>query len=282
MEVSEGAGYEDISPIYRQLVANGADWIILWASGYNTVGWQLAQETGARTVVIGAFEQGLVPDLCTDFETDAQDGAYLAGVLAAKMSKSGTVGIVPSADDENWNKMAGGFIAGARATRSDIKIKLAQVGPAAYADAAAGKRVTETVIAAGADIIFGMGDGSSFGMIQAVENATPPEGADKVWFIDVIGDKSSLDTKNVLLTSVVWDYLPLLRAAVADMAAGSYGDSVGYLDLENGGIGLLKTDNIPADVWTAVETARQEIVAGNIVVPVIYEKGELEALANQQ
>ena len=95
----------------------GAEWVILWASGYNTVGPQLAEETGTKTVVIGAFENGLVPGLSADFETDAQDGAYLAGMVAALMSKSGTIGIVVSADDENWNKMAGGFIVGAQAAR---------------------------------------------------------------------------------------------------------------------------------------------------------------------
>jgi simple sugar transport system substrate-binding protein len=276
--ISDGAGYEDITPIYRQLVADGADWIILWASGYNTVGRQLAEETGTKTVVIGAFEQGLVPGLCTDLETDAQEGAYLAGVAAASMTFSGTVGVVASADDENWNKMAGGFIVGARNTRPEVKVRLAQVGQAAYADAPAAKRVTENMIVAGADIVLGMGDGSTFGMIQAVETATPPAGAGKVWFIDVIGDKTSLDTEGILLTSVVWDYLPLLEEAVAQMAAGTYGMEVGYLDLQNGGIRLLPSEDIPAVVWAAVETAEVGIIDGSIQIPVIYEKSELEAL----
>ncbi|MBC7292947.1 MAG: BMP family protein [Thermoleophilia bacterium] len=277
IEISDGAGYGDISAIYRQLVANKCDWIILWASGYNTVGPQLAQETKVKTLVIGVFEQGLVPNLCDDFETNAQEGAYLAGVLAAKTTKSGTVGIVISADDENWNKMAGGFIVGAQATKPDIKIKLAQVGQAAYADAAA-KRVTENVIAAGADVIFGMGDGSSFGMIQAVENAKPPAGADKVWFIDVIGDKTSLDKKGILLSSVVWDYLPLFREAVEDMKAGTYGTKITYLGLANGGVKLLKTDKISADAWAAVEAAQKGIVDGSIKVPLINEKSKLEEM----
>ena len=58
-----------------------------------------------------------------------------------------------------------------------MKFRFAQIGQAAYADAAGGKRVTQSVIAAGADIVFGMGDGSSFGMLQAVETANPPAGA---------------------------------------------------------------------------------------------------------
>jgi basic membrane protein A and related proteins len=278
LEVADGAGYGDIAPVYRQLADGGAEWVILWASGYNTVGPQLAEETGTKTVVIGAFENGLVPGLSADFETDAQDGAYLAGMVAALMSKSGTIGIVVSADDENWNKMAGGFIVGARAARPDIDIKLAQSGQAAYADAPAGKRVTDSVIAAGADIIFGMGDGSTFGMIQAVENAEPPAGAEKVWFIDVIGDKTSIDDKGVLLTSVVWDYVPVFRRALAQMEAGTYGGEVLSLGLEEGGIRLLPSDDIPAEVWTAVEKAREDIQAGTIEVPVIVRQSELEAL----
>jgi basic membrane protein A and related proteins len=278
-EVSDGAGYDDISPIYRQFVANGADWIVLWASGYNTVGMQLAQETKTKTIVIGLFAKGLVPGLVTDFETNAQEGAYLAGVTAAKMSKTGTIGIVASSSiDENWNKMAGGFITGAQAARPDIKIQYAPVGEEAYADAASAKRVTESVIAAGADIILGMGDGSTFGMIQAMESATPPKGAGKVWFIDVIGDKTSIDKKGVILTSIVWDYLPLYRQAIKDIQAGTYGTSVSYLDLQNGGIKLLQSDRIPAEVWAAVETAKQGIIGGSIKGPEIYQASELKAL----
>ncbi len=278
LEIADGAGYGDIAPVYRQLVDGGAEWVILWASGYNTVGPQLAEETGTKTVVIGAFENGLAPGLSADFETDAQDGAYLAGMVAALMSKTGTIGIVVSADDENWNKMAGGFIVGARAARPDIDIKLAQSGQAAYADAPAGKRVTDSVIAAGADIIFGMGDGSTFGMIQAVENAEPPAGAEKVWFIDVIGDKTSIDDKGVLLTSVVWDYVPVFRRALAQMEEGTYGSEVLSLGLEESGIRLLPSDDIPAEVWAAVEKARESIQAGSIEVPVIVRQSELEAL----
>lgn len=276
IEVSDGAGYGDPAPIMRQLVQDGCDWIMAGASGYNTVAAQIAQETKVKLNIIGSFEAGNIPGIAQDFETMAQEGAYLAGVLAAKTTKTGTVGIIISADDENWNKMAGGFITAAKATKPDIKIKLAQVGEAAYADAPAAKRVTETVIAEGADIIFGMGDGSSFGMIQAVETAAPPSGADKVWFIDVIGDKTSLDTKGIYLTSVVWDYVPAWQAAYDAMQAGTFGKEIVYIGLKNNGIGILKTKYIADDVWTAIETAKAGIIDGSIKVPVIDKKADLE------
>ncbi|MHB0980198.1 MAG: BMP family lipoprotein [Thermoleophilia bacterium] len=278
IEVADGAGYDDPGPVLRQLAEGGSDFLIAWASGYNAVAQQTAAELDVPVVVIGAFEQGLTPGLSQDLETQAQEGSYLAGFLAARMTKTGTLGIVISADDENWVKMAGGFVAGARAAEPTTKLVLAQIGQAGYADAAGGKRVTEGVIAVGADIVFGMGDGSSFGMIQAVETATPPAGADKVWFIDVIGDKTSLDEKGVYLTSVWWDYLPLLERSAEALRDGTFGTEVYYLDLAGGGLKLLQTPHIPGDLWTEVEGVKADIISGAVKVPVIDSKSAVEAL----
>ncbi|MCZ7663517.1 MAG: BMP family ABC transporter substrate-binding protein [Thermoleophilia bacterium] len=276
--VQDGAGYEDITPILRDLAEEGSQLTIAFASGYGTAAVQQAEELQVPHVIIGQFEQGLIPGLAQDVETYAQHGSYLAGIAAAKTSKTGTLGIVISADDENWIKMAAGFALGAQSVNPDIKVLMAQIGQAGYADAAGGKRVTESVIAGGADVIFGMGDGSSFGMIQAVETATPPSGADKVWFIDVIGDKTSLDKKGVLLTSVVWDYAPAFKAAADALAAGTFGNEIIWLDIDNGGIDLLKTQYLSDDVWADVETARQGIIDGSITIPEIQSKAEVEAM----
>jgi basic membrane protein A len=206
------------------------------------------------------------PGLVADISTSSQQGAYLAGILAARMSQTGTIGIVESADDTNWHKQAGGFIAGARSVNPDIEVLVTQIGQAEYADAAGGKRVTESVISGGADVVFGMGDGSSFGMLQAVETATPPEGADKVWFIDVIGDKTSIDEQGVLLSSVLWDFTQIFEEALADIAAGTFGEQGYDLNVSNG-ISLLQTENIPADVWAEIEAAQAAIADGSIEIP---------------
>ena len=278
VEVADGAGYEDVGPVLRELADGGAGFLIAHAGGYATQAMQVAEELNVPVVVIGAFEQGLIPGLSQDVETHAEQGAYLAGFLAATMSKTGTLGIVISADDENWVKMAGGFVAGARHADPSEKILMAQIGQAGYADAAGGKRVTESVIAGGADIIFGMGDGSSFGMLQAVETATPPAGADKVWFIDVIGDKTSIDEKGVILTSVRWDYLPIFRQSYDALAAGTFGDEILYLSVANDSIRLLRTDFIPADVWAEVEKIKADVVSGAVEVPEARDKAAVEAL----
>ena len=280
--VNDGASYGDISQILRQLQQGGADFLIAFAAGYNTVGATVAQQLKVPTIVISAPNSGNVPGLSQDLETDGQDAGYLAGIAAAKTTKTKTVGIVISADEENFFKFSGGFAAGARATDPSIKILFAQVGQAAYADAAAAKRTAQSIIAGGADVVFGCGDGSSFGYIQAVESATPPSGADKVWFVDVIGDKTSLDTKGVLLTSAMFNFAPGFKEAADALNNGTFGQKSVYLTLENGGLGILQTKFISDAVWTEIQTAKADIISGKITVPVATTKAELDPIMKGQ
>jgi basic membrane protein A len=272
VEVADGAGYEDVSPILRELsTTDGAEFVIAQASGYNTTAPEVAAQTGVPALVWDNPEAN-EPGVSANAGTASQEGAYLAGVLAANTSESGTLGIVISADDTNWNKQAGGFVAGARSVDPEVEIRLAQIGQAGYADTAGGKRVTEAVIADGADVVFGMGDGSSFGMLQAVE------GADGVSFIDVIGDKTSIDEQGVLLSSVLWSFDALYADAIADIGEGTFGEEGYELDLENGGISLLQTDQIDDQTWEEIEGIKEDIIAGEVEVPLTETKADVEDL----
>ena len=176
--------------------------------------------------------------------TSAQQGGYLAGILAAKSTKTGTVGIVISASDTNWYEMSGGFAAGVRSVSKTVKIVFATIGPAAYDDAAGGKRVATSVIAAGADVIFGMGDGASLGYIQAVETAKK-----KTWYIGDIGNIAPIDKKKIQLSSVLWNFTGAYKQAINDINGGTFGMKAYDLTLKNGGISLLKTPYAPASTW---------------------------------
>jgi basic membrane protein A len=190
------------------------------------------------------------------------------------MSKSGTVGIVVSGEPPSWNSQSAAFAEGAKAGKGDIKIIYAVIGPAAYADAAGGKRVTESVIAAGADVIFGQGDGSSFGMIEAVENA---KGGNEVWFIDVIGDKTSID-KGHLLSSVVWNLVPVYDQMVQDLKADTFGTKGYSIGLKDDSVQLLKTKHIPDDVWKEVTAVRQDILDGKVKVEPVWDAAQVRPL----
>jgi simple sugar transport system substrate-binding protein len=263
----DGVGYspEEVAPILNQFAEEGVDFIVAQASGYNEVAPTFAAENDIPVVIYDnpdALSEGLVASI----GTDGGEGGYLAGVLAATMTQTGTLGIVLSASgDVNWLKQAGGFVQGARSVNPDVQFQKADIAEFGYADLEGGNRVTQQVIAAGADIVFGMGDGSSFGMLAAAaENA--PEGAEKAWFIDVIGDKTGIENSEALLSSVMWDFEPVIAQAAADIAAGTFGTQNYVLDIANGGLYLLDTPNMSDDAKAAVAAAQAGIADGSITI----------------
>lgn len=269
VSVVENAGYQDITPILQDLQDDDVDLIICHASGYQTVCPEFAEQAGVPVVVIEnprAVAEGLVSDI----ETQANEAAFLAGVLAGLETKTGTVAIVVTGEPPTWNYMTVGFAEGLHSVLPDAKLVYAIVGEAAYDDAPNAKRVTETVLAGGADIVFGMGDGASFGMIQAIRefNANrPPE--EHARFIDVIGDKSDSEAKDFLLTSVLFDYTGVYTQLVSDLEVGQFG-SVVTMTVENDGVRLLDPP-IPVDPahMQQVDETRDQIINGEIHVSVI-------------
>jgi simple sugar transport system substrate-binding protein len=272
---AEGLGYGDVHPTLRELAGDGASLMIAHASGYNTAAPEVAEETKVPVAIVDKPDANK-PGLVADYTLSGHEGAYLAGVLAAKMSKTGTVGIVVSGEPPSWNSQSAAFAQGAKATKSDVKIVYAVIGPAAYADAAGGKRVTESVIAAGADVIFGQGDGSSFGMIEAVENSKAP-GGNEAWFIDVIGDKTSID-KGHLLSSVVWNLVPVYDQMVQDLKADSFGTKGYSIGLKDDSVQLLKTKHIPDAVWKDIMDVRQQILDGKVKVEPVWDAAQVRPL----
>jgi len=273
--IAQGLGYGDVRPTLRELAEDGADLMIAHASGYNTAAPEIAEETGVPVAIVdstGTRKAGLVGD----YTLSGHEGAYLAGVLAANQSRSKTIGIVVSGEPPAWNAQSAAFAQGVKATDPDAKLIYAVIGPAAYSDAAGGKRVTESVIAAGADIIFGQGNGSSFGMLQAVETTKAADGG-KVLFIDVIGDKSSID-KGFLLSSVVWDMSPVVTAMIEDLNAGSFGTKNYAIGVKDGSVFLLKTPQADADAWAAMEAVKADIVSGKMAVEPVWEAADVRSL----
>jgi simple sugar transport system substrate-binding protein len=273
--VADGLGYGDVRAPMRELAAEGVDLMIAHASGYNTAGPEIAEETGVPVAIVDSPE-ALTPGLIADYTLSGHEGAYLAGVMAAKMTTTGTVGIVVSGEPPSWNSQSAGFAQGVRAENPEVNVLYAVIGPAAYSDAAGGNRVTTSVIAAGADIIFGQGNGSSFGMIQAVETNPATDGSD-VMFIDVIGDKSELDTGH-LLTSVVWDMTPVYTAMIEDLKDGTFGTESYAISLAGDSVKLLQTPQIPDDIWAEVMAVREEIVSGAMSLEPIFDAEAVRAL----
>jgi len=267
-------GYDKTDVILRQLIKGGSNFIFAHASGYDTIAARLARQYKVPMITYDV-PSNLTKGYVSYITTSSQEGSYLAGILAAKMTRTHKVGIVISAADDNWYKMSGGFAAGFRSIDKTSKIYFATVSPTGYDDAAGGKRVANSVIAQGADVLFTMGDNATFGYLQAIESAKVGH---KVWMIGDIGDMTPIDKNKVFLSSVLWDFTGTFKQAIADVNSGTYGTHGYDLSLQNGGISLLHSTYIPAGTWAAITAAKAKIMGGQITIPVAHKAGAVQAL----
>jgi basic membrane protein A and related proteins len=272
-----GLGYGDVRAQLRELADDGASLIIAHGAGYNTAAPEIGAEKHVPVAIVDRPKDSK-PGAVADYTLSGHQGAYLAGVLAAKTTVTKIVGIVVTGEPPSWNSQSAAFAQGVRATDESLRIVYAVIGPAAYSDAAGGRRVTESVIGAGADVIFGQGDGASFGMLQAVETRKSIGGG-KVWFIDVIGDKTPID-KGSLLSSVIWNLVPVYSAMIEDLSANKFGTHAYPIQLADDSVRLLHSKHIPDKVWTEVAAVRQQIIDGRLKVEPTFDATKVRALMN--
>jgi simple sugar transport system substrate-binding protein len=270
-----GLGYGDVHSELRELADDGASLIIAHAAGYNTAAPEIGAEKHVPVAIVDRPKDSK-PGAVADYTLSGHQGAYLAGVLAAKTTQTKVVGVVVSGEPPSWNSQSAAFAEGVHATDPALRIVYAVIGPAAYSDAAGGRRVTESVIGAGADVIFGQGDGASFGMLQAVETRKSTSGG-KVWFIDVIGDKTPVD-KGHLLSSVVWNLVPVYSAMIEDLKANKFGTHSYPIQLVDDSVRLLHSKYIPDQVWSDVEAVRKQIIDGKLKIEPIFDAVKVRAL----
>ncbi|MGA2189663.1 MAG: BMP family protein [Steroidobacteraceae bacterium] len=272
---ASGLGYGDVHAELRELADDGASLIIAHASGYNTAAPEIGAEKHVPVAIVDRPKDSK-PGAVADYTLSGREGAYLAGVLAGRTTRTHVVAIVVAAESPPWNSQSAAFAQGVRATDPHVKVLYAVIGPAAYADVAGGRRVTESVIGAGADVVFGQGDRASFGMLQAVDT-TPSTAGGKVWFIDELGDKSSLD-KGHLLTSVVWNLVPVYSAMIEDLKAGKFGTHPYSIQLSDDSVRLLHSKYIPDNVWSEIEAVRTRIIGGQVKVDPVWDALTVRAM----
>lgn len=207
------------------------------------------------------------------------EASYLAGVAAAKSTKSNHVGFIGGMEGEVIDRFEAGFVAGAKSVNPEIKITVDYAG--SFADAAKGQTLAAAQYAAGADIIFHASGGTGNGVFAAAkaENETRNE-ADKVWVIGVDRDQSaegeytSKDGKksNFVLASTLKEVGTSVKDIATKAANGEFpGGEIVRFSLKDKGVELAET-NLSEEASKAVAEAKQAILDGKVEVPEAPQK----------
>ena len=199
-----------------------------------------------------------------------QEGAFLAGVVAASMSQSGKIGFVGGVDIPVINRFHAGFVEGAKAVNPDIKIDVNYTG--AFDDASKGKIAANAMYSSGVDIIFHAAGATGNGVFSEAKERKAKDANANVWVIGVDADQyaeGQVDSStNVTLTSM----LKGVNNAVVDIATkaknGEFpGGTTTVYGLAEDGVGLADSRGaIPQDVLDKVEEYKEKIASGEIVV----------------
>lgn len=273
-EINSNVGYDNTETILTQVAQSGVGLVIAHASGFNAAGARVGQQTGVPTLVVD-IEQN-VPGKVATVIPKPEQGGYLAGIAAAMKTETKKVGIVASAENLNWFLMAGGFAQGVYSIDPSIEIVIAYIGPAEYGDSAGGANVTKQVIAAGADVIMGMGDGATIGYLQAIETA---QTAYPLSYIATIGDVTGIvEHTDTVLTSVLWNFSDTYVQAIRDIEAGTFGTKSYELTVDNNGLTLQDTRALTSDMQLEVKRAINEIHEDGLIVQRTETKEGVQAL----
>ncbi|MFJ8084312.1 basic membrane protein A [Streptomyces sp. SAI-170] len=247
--------------------------------GYNPVigiGYSYA------TAVKGAAEKfpdttfGIVDDSTIEAKNVAdlvfseEEASYLAGVAAAKATKTDTVGFVGGVDIPLIHKFQAGFEQGVKDTDPKVKVlsqyltQTAEEGGFSSPDK--GKSAAEGQIEKKADVVYAAAGLSGQGVIEAAA-------ANKVWAIGVDSDQykqaALAKYKDSILTSAMKDVAKAVYNLAKSVEDGKPETGIVRGDLKSGEVSLSSSNPKfagDAQVQKAVETAKEKIISGDIKV----------------
>ena len=187
--------------------------------------------------------------------------SYLAGILAAGLSKTHTIGFVGGYNVPLIVAFYAGYKAGALSYDKTIKVLPVYTG--SFTDQSKGKTAGLQEINQGADVIYPAAGASGLGSLAAADQR-------HVYGIGVDADQNFLHPNSVV-TSVVKHVEVAIANAIEDAAAGKFKAGTKLWNLANNGVGLAPyhglAGKVPAKVAAAIAAARDGIISGKIVVP---------------
>jgi basic membrane lipoprotein Med (substrate-binding protein (PBP1-ABC) superfamily) len=151
--------------------------------------------------------------------------SYLAGIVAASVSKSGLIGCIGGTELPPVKSGFASFVQGVRAVNPKATVVTAYIGN--WEDAGAGKEQALAQIARGVDVIYQNADAAGLGIFQAAKETKG------VYVIGSNADQNAV-APNVTLGSVVID-LPVAFMSIArEVKSGAFTPRVHVLDTQSG------------------------------------------------
>jgi basic membrane lipoprotein Med (substrate-binding protein (PBP1-ABC) superfamily) len=248
----------DAAAALRDYSSQGYDIVIGHGSQYGASIQEIAKDFPKVTFAWGTDVNTFGLPNVYAYTAAAEEGGYVNGVLAAKLTKAKLIGVTGPVEVGDAKTYIDGFVQGV--TSVDPAIKVSKTWTGSFSDVALMTAAAKTHIAAGADALTGSSQ-SVVGSIGAAK-----EKGTVLWF-GTQADQASL-APNLVVSSQVYDWTGILKQMISNRKSGKLGGDKFVLQLKNDGLKIAYNSGyqLPADVKAAGDKAIAGIKDGSIKV----------------
>jgi basic membrane protein A len=283
----ESAAQTDYAKNIQAFIDEGCNIIV-------TVGFLLGDDTAAAAkantsqkfaIVDYSYDPTIPNVLGIVFAMD--EPSFMAGYLAAGMSKTGKVGTFGGINIPPVAVFMDGFVAGVHYYNKQKGTKVQALGwdpvkqqgsfTGDFQDTAKGKAQAEAFISEGADVIFPVAGPVGIGAMTAVEDANKGGGAVMYIGVDVDQYLSVPEHSAIMLSSVLKRIDNGVQAAIGAAVDGTFAGGVSANNLKNEGTGLAPfhdfDSKVPAELKTELDTIKAGLIDGSIKIKDYFPAG---------
>lgn len=263
---------QDYIPNLNKLVRRNFD--VVFGVGYllaEPIGEIADQQKDAQFAIVDAV---IEKDNVVSVLFKEQEVSFLAGVAAAKETKTKNIGFIGGMRSDVITRFEAGFRAGIASVDPSIKVQVQYVG--SWDSASGGQAAANQMYTSGADIIFHAAGGSGNGVFTEAKQRKEKDPKANIWVIGVDSDQYDEGTvkvdgtdHNITLTSA----LKRVDVAVKDVSEramkGDFpgGETITY-GLADDGVSLAETgDHLGDETMTAVKEWEEKIRNGEVTPP---------------
>ena len=203
------------------------------------------------------------------YDSRTYEGAYMAGIIAGKMTKTNTLGVVASIPIPEVIRNINSFTLGAQSVNPKVKTKVVWVN--GWFDPPKETEAATSLMNGGADVLFQNTDS------PAVLKAAEAKGKRAFgWDSDMTayGPKAHL-------ASAVINWGPYYSKATKEALDGTWKGGTGvWWGVKEGAIDIVSiAEDVPADIKTKVEEVKKGLADGSYVIwkgPITDNKGKVQ------
>jgi len=200
------------------------------------------------------------------YDSRTYEGAYMAGVIAGKMTKSNVLGVVGSIPIPEVIRNINSFTLGAQSVNPKVKTKVVWVNK--WFDPPKEGEGAASLISGGADVLFQNTDSSAV-LQKAEEKGKFAFGWDS--------DMSKFGPKAHLASAII-NWAPYYKKAVKDALDGTWSTGGVWWGVKEGAIDLVSvSDAVPADSKEQLEKIKAGLKDGSFVIwkgPIVGQDGK--------